>query len=110
MARSFTSLFFKAAKKLSKLQRAAMRMAAPKSARKRTPSVRKAAAKPAPPAATPRQPAAPSLGGGRWESSRQFSDGAGRQLTFARYTPVSAPRAGMPLVAVSYTHLRAHET
>jgi poly(hydroxyalkanoate) depolymerase family esterase len=100
MARSFTSLFFKAAKKLSKLQRAAMRMAAPKAARKRTTSARKAAAKPAPPAATPRQPAAPSLGGGRWESSRQFSDGAGRQLTFARYTPVSAPRAGMPLVVM----------
>ena len=43
MARSFTSLFFNAAKKFSKLQRAALRMAAPKAARKRTVSARKAA-------------------------------------------------------------------
>ncbi|MGH8816250.1 MAG: extracellular catalytic domain type 1 short-chain-length polyhydroxyalkanoate depolymerase [Achromobacter pestifer] len=99
MARSFTSLFFKAAKKLSKLQRAAMRMATPKTAGKRAAPVRKAA-RPAPAATAPRQPAAPALGGGRWEPSRRFSDSAGRQLTFARYTPVSAPRSGMPLVVM----------
>ncbi|WMD21156.1 PHB depolymerase family esterase [Achromobacter seleniivolatilans] len=105
MARSFTNLFFKAAKKLSKLQRAALRIAAPKTARKRTVSARKAAvaarqaARAAPPAAA-RTPVAPSLGNGRWEASRQFSDGSGRQLTFARYTPVSAPRSGMPLVVM----------
>lgn len=100
MARSFTSLFFKAAKKLSKLQRAALRMTVPKTAGKRASPARKTAARAAPPVAAPRQPAAPSLGGGRWESSRQFSDSAGRQLTFARYTPASAPRSGMPLVVM----------
>jgi len=78
MARSFTNLFFKAAKKLSKLQRTAMRMATPKPARKRATSARKAAAKAAPATSTPRQPVAPSLGSGRWEGSRQFSDGQGR--------------------------------
>lgn len=100
MARSFTSLFFKAAKKLSKLQRAAMRMATPKPARKRAASARKTAPKATAAPSAPRLPAASSLGGGRWEASRQFSDGAGRQLSFARYTPVSAARSGMPLVVM----------
>lgn len=100
MARSFTNLFFKAAKKLSRLQRTAMRMATPKPARKRASSARKVAAKAAPATSTPRQPVAPSLGSGRWEGSRQFSDGQGRQLSFARYTPVSAPPTGMPLVVM----------
>ena len=100
MARSFTSLFFKAAKKLGKLQRTALRMATPKPAKKRAAPARKTAVKLAPPAAAPRQAAASSLGSGRWESSRQFSDGAGRQLTFARYTPAPGPRAGMPVVVM----------
>ncbi|CAB3733370.1 extracellular catalytic domain type 1 short-chain-length polyhydroxyalkanoate depolymerase [Achromobacter kerstersii] len=109
MARSFTSLFFKAAKKLSKLQRAALRMASPKPARKRA-AARKSTAKPAagstssassasasPPSRTP---AVSSLGGGRWEASRQFSDGAGRQLAFARYTPLAAAKTGLPVVVM----------
>ncbi|MFD4839278.1 alpha/beta hydrolase family esterase [Achromobacter sp. NPDC058515] len=111
MARSFSSLFFKAAKKISKLQRAALRMAAPKTARKRTVSARKAAvaaghaakaakAAKAASAAAPRSAAAPPLGNGRWEASRQFSDGAGRRLAFARYTPACAPRSAMPLVVM----------
>ncbi len=98
MARSFTSLFFNAAKKFSKLQRAALRMAAPKAARKRTVSARKAAI--ARQAAKTAATAASSLGTGRWETSRQFSDAQGRRLTFARYTPASAPRQGMPLVVM----------
>ena len=98
MARSFTSLFFNAAKKFSKLQRAALRMAAPKAARKRTVSARKAAV--ARQAAKTAASAASSLGAGRWEASRQFSDALGRRLTFARYTPATATRQGMPLVVM----------
>ncbi len=98
MARSFTNLFFKAAKKIGKLQRAAMRMAAPKAAKKRGAPKRRAA-KPAAASAS-RSAAAPALGTGRWEASRQFSDGHGRRLTYARYTPAAAPRAGMPLVVM----------
>ncbi|MNX39607.1 Esterase PHB depolymerase [compost metagenome] len=117
MARSFSSLFFKAAKKISKLQRAALRMAAPKAARKRTVSARKAAvaaghaakaakaanaaiAAKATSGAAPRSTAAPPLGNGRWEASRQFSDGAGRRLAFARYTPAAPPATGMPVVVM----------
>ncbi len=44
--------------------------------------------------------AAPALGAGRWEASRQFSDGHGRRLTFARYTPAGAQRSGVPLVVM----------
>jgi poly(hydroxyalkanoate) depolymerase family esterase len=98
MARSFSHLFFKAAKKIGKLQRAAMRMATPKAAKKRSAPKRRAA-KPAAASAS-RSAAAPSLGTGRWEASRQFSDAQGRRLTFARYTPAAAPRAGMPLVVM----------
>ncbi|UIP22931.1 alpha/beta hydrolase family esterase [Achromobacter deleyi] len=86
-------------------------MAAPKTARKRTVSARKAAvaaghaakaAKAAKVASTtaPRSAVAPSLGSGRWEASRQFADGTGRSLAFSRYTPVSAPASGMPLVVM----------
>ncbi|WP_434642108.1 extracellular catalytic domain type 1 short-chain-length polyhydroxyalkanoate depolymerase [Achromobacter piechaudii] len=100
MARSFTNLFFKAAKKISKLQRTALRLATPKPAKKRATAARKAAAKPSPAAATPRAAAAASLGTGRWEGTRQFSDGKGRQLTYARYTPAGATPAGMPLVVM----------
>lgn len=104
MARSLSKLFFKTARKIGKLQRAALRMAAPKAARKRTVSARKAAvaagpaAKAASAAAT--RSAAASLGNGRWEGTRLFSDRAGRQLTFARYTPAGALPSGMPLVVM----------
>lgn len=111
MARSFSSLFFKAAKKISKLQRAALRIAAPKTARKRTVSARKAAvaaghaakaakAAKAASAAAPRSSPVPPLGNGRWEASRQFSDDKGGRLAFSRYTPVSAPVSGMPVVVM----------
>lgn len=103
MARSFTRLFFNAAKKISKLQRAALRMATPKPAKKRAASARKTPAKAAPagPAAAPAAAlAAASLGNGRWEATRQFTDGAGRQLAFARYTPEGAAQTGMPLVVM----------
>ena len=115
MARSFSSLFFKAAKKITRLQRTAMRMAAPKPARKRATSARKTTAssaagravKTARPAGTTgagraAAPEAASLGAGRWEASRQFTDKTGRRLAFARYTPASATAtaAGMPLVVM----------
>ena len=114
MARSFSSLFFKAAKKITRLQRAAMRMASPKPPRKRATATRKTtaasattgrAAKTVRPAGTagagkPATPDAASLGAGRWEASRQFSDKTGRRLAFARYTPPSATTAGMPLVVM----------
>lgn len=114
MARSFSSLFFKAAKKITRLQRAAMRMASPKPARKRAAAPRKTAAvsTAARAAKTARtggaagagRSAAPdpaSLGVGRWEASRQFSDKTGRRLAFSRYTPASAASAsGMPLVVM----------
>lgn len=119
MARSFSSLFFKAAKKISRLQRAAMRMAAPKPARKRAASARKTpigatpgrAVKTARPAGSTgagraAAPEAASLGACRWEASRQFSDRTGRRLAFSRYTPASAAStatataAGMPLVVM----------
>lgn len=115
MARSFSSLFFKAAKKITRLQRTAMRMAAPKPARKRATPSRKTAAgttagravKTARPGGTAgagraAAPEAASLGAGRWEASRQFTDKTGRRLAFARYTPasVSATAAGMPLVVM----------
>ncbi|WP_313622537.1 PHB depolymerase family esterase [Achromobacter sp.] len=113
MARSFSSLFFKAAKKITRLQRAALRIAAPKAARKRVKTTRKtaaagsAAAKSAKAAATATAikaakaaAVAPQGGTGRWEASRQFSDGVGRRLAFSRYTPLSAPVAGMPLVVM----------
>jgi poly(hydroxyalkanoate) depolymerase family esterase len=99
MARSFTSLFFKTAKKLGRLQRAALRAAAPQAAKRRGATRRKAAVA-AKQAAKPAAPAAPSLGGGRWEAARQFSDSRGHRLGFSRYTPVSAPRSGMPLVVM----------
>ncbi|WP_255468273.1 PHB depolymerase family esterase [Achromobacter sp. UMC71] len=73
-------------------------MAAPKAARKRTASARQAAA--ARQAAKTAATAASSLGSGRWEASRQFSDARGRRLTFARYTPPGAPRQSMPLVVM----------
>ncbi|CAB3821984.1 PHB depolymerase family esterase [Achromobacter sp. SIMBA_011] len=98
MARSLTHLFFTAAKKLSRMQRAAMRIAAPKRARKRAAPARPAAARPAAHSAT--GAAAPSLGSGRWEASRQFTDAHGRSLSFARYTPPAVPRQGMPLVVM----------
>ncbi len=94
MARSLTHLFFNAAKKLSKIQRAALRMAAPRRARKRAAPARAAVR----PGAS--SPAAANLGSGRWEASRQFSDAHGRRLTFARYTPPAAARDGMPLVVM----------
>lgn len=115
MARSFSSLFFKAAKKITRLQRTAMRMATPKPARKRATPARKTAAsstagravKTARPGGTAgagraAAPEAASLGAGRWEASRQFTDKTGRRLAFARYTPasVSATAAGMPLVVM----------
>ncbi len=115
MARSFSSLFFKAAKKITRLQRTAMRMAAPKPARKRATAARKTAAsatagravKTARPAGTAgagraAAPEAASLGAGRWEASRQFTDKTGRRLAFARYTPAcaTATAAGMPLVVM----------
>ncbi|AYD65517.1 esterase [Achromobacter spanius] len=104
MARSFSNLFFKAAKKISKLQRTALRMASPKPARKRATTPRKSATKTATKtassAAATRQPATPSLGNGRWEGTRQFSDGKGRQLTFARYTPAGATPGRMPVVVM----------
>ncbi|MFY3434013.1 alpha/beta hydrolase family esterase [Achromobacter mucicolens] len=113
MARSFSSLFFKAAKKITRLQRAAMRLAAPKPARKRAAPARKKAAgvttgraakaaRPAGAAGAGRAAAAEtaSLGAGRWEALRQFSDKTGRRLAFSRYTPATAPPAGMPLVVM----------
>lgn len=116
MARSFSSLFFKAAKKITRLQRAAMRLAAPKPTRKRATSARKTAAgsaagravkttRPAGSSGAGRAaaPEAASLGAGRWEASRQFTDKTGRRLAFARYTPASATSAtaaGMPLVVM----------
>ncbi|MEN4922473.1 PHB depolymerase family esterase [Achromobacter spanius] len=104
MARSFSSLFFKAAKKITKLQRAALRMAAPKAARKRTAKARKTAAEAGRAAkavkAASAATAPASLGNGRWEALRQFTDGSGRRLAFSRYTPESAPGAGMPLVVM----------
>ncbi len=115
MARSFSSLFFKAAKKIPRLQRTAMRMAAPKPARKRATAARKTAAsatagravKTARPAGTAdagraAAPEAASRGVGRWEASRQFTDKTGRRLAFARYTPAcaTATAAGMPLVVM----------
>lgn len=48
----------------------------------------------------PRDGASPSLGLGRWEASRQFTDGLGRRLAFARYIPPGVPRQGMPLVVM----------
>ncbi|MGY6270372.1 extracellular catalytic domain type 1 short-chain-length polyhydroxyalkanoate depolymerase [Achromobacter denitrificans] len=99
MARSFTSLLFKTAKKLGRLQRAALRAAAPQAAKRRSATRRKAAVA-ARQAAKSAEPAAPSLGGGRWETARQFSDSRGQRLGFSRYTPVSAPRSGMPLVVM----------
>ncbi|WP_238531966.1 alpha/beta hydrolase family esterase [Achromobacter arsenitoxydans] len=82
-------------------------MAAPKAARKRTAKARKSAAE-ATRAAKAIKAAkvaaaaavAPPLGLGRWEASRQFVDGSGRRLAFSRYTPESAPGAGMPLVVM----------
>ncbi|CAB3844521.1 PHB depolymerase family esterase [Achromobacter mucicolens] len=113
MARSFSSLFFKAAKKITRLQRAAMRLAAPKPARKRAAPARKKAAgvttgraaktaRPAGAAGAGRAAAAETapLGAGRWEALRQFSDKTGRRLAFSRYTPATAPPAGMPLVVM----------
>ncbi|CAB3815310.1 hypothetical protein LMG26686_00134 [Achromobacter mucicolens] len=113
MARSFSSLFFKAAKKITRLQRAAMRLAAPKPARKRAAPARKKAAgvptgraaktaRPAGAAGAGRAAAAETapLGAGRWEAVRQFSDKTGRRLAFSRYTPATAPTAGMPLVVM----------
>ena len=47
-----------------------------------------------------RDGASPSLGLGRWEASRQFTDGLGRRLAFARYIPPGVPRQGMPLVVL----------
>jgi len=99
MARSFTSLFFKTAKKLGRLQRAALRAAAPQAAKRRSATRRKATVA-ARQAAKSAAPAAPSLGGGRWEAARQFSDSRGQRLGFSRYTPASAPRSGMPLVVM----------
>lgn len=99
MARSFTSLFFKTAKKFGRLQRAALRAAAPQAAKRRSATRRKAAVA-ARQAAKSAAPAVPSLGGGRWEAARQFSDSRGHRLGFSRYTPVSAPAAGMPLVVM----------
>ena len=104
MARNFSSLFFKTAKQIGKLQRAALRMAAPKAARKRPVSARKAAvaaghaAKPAKPARAAYAPA--PLGSGLWETSRQFTDSAGRRLAFDRYTPAAAVGSAMPLVVM----------
>ena len=99
MARSLTRLFFSAAKKLSKIQRAAMRIAAPKRVRQRAAPARLAS--PVRQAAHGATGAAgPSLGGGRWEASRQFTDSHGRGLTFARYTPLAPPRQDMPLVVM----------
>ena len=106
MARSFSSLFFKAAKKITRLQRAALRMATPKAARKRAKPARKTtAASAAARAAKTARPAkatadALPLGTGRWEATRQFSDSAGRRLAFSRYTPLSTPVPGMPLVVM----------
>lgn len=99
MARSLTSLIFKTAKRLGRLQRAALLAAAPKAARRA--AVRRKPAKPAAkPAAKAAAAASAGLGAGRWEASRQYTDGSGRRLAFARYTPVSAPRTGMPLVVM----------
>ncbi|MDG9968192.1 PHB depolymerase family esterase [Achromobacter mucicolens] len=115
MARSFSSLFFKAAKKITRLQRTAMRLAAPKPARKRAAPARKKAAgvttgraaktaRPAGAAGAGRAAAAAaetaSLGAGRWEALRQFSDKTGRRLAFSRYTPATATPAAMPLVVM----------
>ncbi|PTW82545.1 esterase [Achromobacter mucicolens] len=113
MARSFSSLFFKAAKKITRLQRAAMRLAAPKPARKRAAPARKKAAgatagraaktaRAAGATAAGRSAAAqtPSMGAGRWEATRQFSDKTGRRMAFSRYTPTTATPAGMPLVVM----------
>lgn len=113
MARSFSSLFFKAAKKITRLQRTAMRLAAPKPARERAAPARKKAAgvttgraaktaRPAGAAGAGRAAAAEtaSLGAGRWEALRQFSDKTGRRLAFSRYTPATATPAAMPLVVM----------
>ncbi|WP_246282922.1 extracellular catalytic domain type 1 short-chain-length polyhydroxyalkanoate depolymerase [Achromobacter animicus] len=90
-------------------------MAAPKPARKRATPARKTTAgttagravKTARPVGTTgagraAAPEAASLGAGRWEASRQFTDKTGRRLAFARYTPASATAtaAGMPLVVM----------
>lgn len=102
MARSFTSLIFKTAKKLGRLQRAALRAAAPQAAKRRSATLRKAtvAARQAAKSAKSAAPAASSLGDGRWETARQFSGSRGQRLAFSRYTPASGPRAGMPLVVM----------
>ncbi len=96
MARSFSKFLFRAAKKISRLQRAALRAAMPPKSGKRA-AVRKPAAR----TARSRSEAdAPALGKGRWEATRHFVDAAGRRISFARYTPEGAPPAGMPLVVM----------
>lgn len=98
MARSFSTLFFKAAKKLGRIQRAALNLAVPGASGKRAAASRRAAARRS--ANASRDGASPSLGLGRWEASRQFTDGLGRRLAFARYIPPGVPRQGMPLVVM----------
>ncbi|WZB61302.1 PHB depolymerase family esterase [Achromobacter xylosoxidans] len=98
MARSFSTLFFKAAKKLGRIQRAALNLAVPGASGKRAAASRRAAARRG--ANASRDGASPSLGLGRWEASRQFTDGLGRRLAFARYIPPGVPRQGMPLVVM----------
>ena len=92
MARSFSTLFFKAAKKLGRIQRAALNLAVPGASGKRAAASRRAAARRS--ANASRDGASPSLGLGRWEASRQFTDGLGRRLALpATFRPACRARA-----------------
>ena len=97
MARSFP-LCFQGREKLGRIQRAALNLAVPGASGKRAAASRRAAARRG--ANASRDGASPSLGLGRWEASRQFTDGLGRRLAFARYIPPGVPRQGMPLVVM----------
>ena len=89
---------FQGREKLGGIQRAALNLAVPGASGKRAAASRRAAARRG--ANASRDGASPSLGLGRWEASRQFTDGLGRRLAFARYIPPGVPRQGMPLVVM----------
>ena len=89
---------FQGREKLGRIQRAALNLAVPGASGKRAAASRRAAARRG--ANASRDGASPSLGLGRWEASRQFTDGLGRRLAFARYIPPGVPRQGMPLVVM----------
>lgn len=93
MARSFSRLFFSAAKKIARLQQTAIRLATPKAKRKRvaksakTPSGAVPSSRPSGKSSS-RSPVQSALGAGTWETQQHFSDYRGQRLSFARYTPL----------------------